>query len=345
VSRRSVWAFAALCLICVTGAVTYVLVADRKADRLAHTGRVETASPAALDALASLPHVLFRSTEVNGNFGRLAIATLDDLTHPLYTSLRCERVAFDGDRGLCLVADRGAITTYETVIFDQHFKTLYSIALAGLPSRARVSHDGHYGATTTFVYGDSYAGTSYSTRTELYDMRSGKRLGDLEQFTTIRDGHTLDAIDRNLWGVTFDPTDSNVFYATESTGGVYYLVRGDISAHRLVVLRAGVECPSLSPDGTRIAFKKRHIGPLGRVEWQLSVLDLSTLVDHPLAETRSVDDQVAWLGNDRVLYALPRKSSGTPAYDTWSVPADGSGHPAKFLSGADSTVVVTPTSA
>src|SRR5262249_51909292 len=162
--------------------------------------------------LSAQPHVLFRSTEVNGNFGRLAVAGLEDLGHPLYTSLDCERVAFAGDRGLCLVAHRSAITTYATVIFDQHFRTLHTIALAGLPSRARVSNDGRYGATTTFVYGDSYAGTSFSTRTELYDLRGGKRLGDLEQFTTIRDGKTVDAVDRNLWGVTFDPKDSNVFY-------------------------------------------------------------------------------------------------------------------------------------
>ncbi len=118
---------------------------------------------------------------------------------------------------------------------------------------------------------------------------------------------------------------------------------GDIAARRLVVLRSGVECPSVSPDGTRIAFKKRHIGALGRVEWQLSVLDLTTLVDHPLAETRSVDDQAEWLDDNTVLYGLPRASSGTPAYDTWSVPADGGGRPARMLPGAYSTIVVGST--
>ena len=341
-NRRSIWAFAAVCLVCVVGAVGYVVVADRKADRATHVGHVATASAAALAALSSQPHVLFRSTEVNGNFGRLAVAGLDDLGRPLYTSLDCERLAFGGDRGLCLVAHRGAITTYETVIFDEQFHPVFTIALAGLPSRTRVSDDGRYGATTTFVYGDSYAGTSFSTRTELYEMRTGKRLGDLEQFTTIRDGQKVDAVDRNLWGVTFDPKDSNVFYATESTGGVYYLVRGDVRARTMVTLRSGVECPSLSPDGTRIAFKKRHVGPLGRVEWQLSVLDLATLVDHPLAETRSVDDQAEWLDDGHVLYQLPRAASGTPAYDTWSVPADGTGHPTLYVRGAASPIVVEP---
>ncbi len=185
-------------------------------------------------------------------------------------------------------------------------------------------------------------GTSYSTRTQLYDMATGKVLGDLEQFTTLRNGQVIDSVDRNLWGVTFDPTDSNTFYATESTGGNYYLVRGDIRQRQMVVLRSGVECPSLSPDGTQIAFKSRHIGPLGRVEWQLSVLDLSTLVDHPLAETRSIDDQAEWLDDTTVLYAVPRATTGTPADDTWAVPADGHGQPSLFLAGAYSTIVVRP---
>jgi hypothetical protein len=47
----------------------------------------------------------------------------------------------------------------------------------------------------------------------------------------------------------------------------------------------------------------------------------------PLAEARSVDDQVEWLDNQRILYGLSR--------DIWVVRADGSGSPRKFsLEGA-----------
>jgi len=330
-------------MVCLVGALGYVLFADHQPAALrTRGGATATTDQAALAQLSSEPRVLYRSTDVNADFGRLAAAPLHDLQHPLYTSLSCDRVAYDANRGLCLITNQGALTTYEAVIFDQRFDKLFTIGLVGLPSRARVSHDGRYGATTTFVYGDSYAGTSYSTRTQLYDLRSGKVLGDLEQFTTLRKGKAIDSVDRNLWGVTFDPSDSNRFYATEGSGGNYDLVRGDIARRQMVVLRSGVECPSLSPDGTRIVFKSRHIGPLGRIEWQLSVLDLSTLVDHPLAETRSVDDQAFWLNDDTVLYALPRATSGTPADDTWSVPADGNGKPTLFLRGAYSTTVVRP---
>ena len=70
------------------------------------------------------------------------------------------------------------------------------------------------------------------------------------------------------------------------------------------MLRTGVECPSLSPDGTRIAFKKRNPGTV--VTWGISVLDLATLEDHPLAETRNVDDQVEWLDDQTVIYGLPQ---------------------------------------
>ena len=54
-----------------------------------------------------------------------------------------------------------------------------------------------------------------------------------------------------------------------------------------------VECPSLSPDETRVAFKRRQGD-----NWRLHVLDLDTGREYPLAETRSVDDQVEWLDDD-----------------------------------------------
>ena len=76
----------------------------------------------------------------------------------------------------------------------------------------------------------------------------------------MRDGKVLQSADFNFWGVTFR-RDSNAFFATLRTGTATYLVAGDIAAKRMTVVYEGVECPSLSPDETRIAFKKL-IGPV-----------------------------------------------------------------------------------
>ena len=341
--KRKVVGFAILCAVCVAAGTAYALMASRPVTTLsASTGAPGVGGTVADPSLAKLsaePHVVYTSTAVNSDFGKVAVAGLAALDQPTVSDLSCERVDFSGDRGICLHADRGAITTHATIIFDRDFHQLFSIGLPGLPSRARVSPDGRYGATTTFVSGDSYASDSFSTRTELLDLHTGESLGDLETFTVMRDGKKTEAIDHNFWGVTFED-DANFFYATLKTGGHTYLVHGDIAARTATVLRGDVECPSLSPDGKHIAYKKRIDGAGGRVEWRLSVLDVATLADHELAETRNVDDQAEWLDNDTVLYSLSHAESGTPTKDTWSVPADGSGAPSEYLAGAYSTGVV-----
>ena len=85
------------------------------------------------------------------------------------------------------------------------------------------------------------------------------------------------------------------------TDGRRYLVEGDFAAKTVRTLREWVECPSLSPDGTRIAFKEAVDGN-PRKGWRLSVLDLATMRVTHTREARSVDDQAAWLDNDTILY-------------------------------------------
>jgi hypothetical protein len=193
---------------------------------------------------------------------------------------------------------------------------------------------------TVFVTGHSYAEGGFSTETTILDAESGTVVGTLEQFAVIRDGVRVQAPDYNFWGVTF-ARDSNRYFATLGTAGKTYLVEGDVAARQMRVLREGVECPSLSPDNTRLAFKKQ-VGTGGRIHWQVAVLDLATMHETPLAsEPRNVDDQVEWLDDGHVVYGLPREASPpTAATDVWVLAADGSGAPQRLVGQAWSPAVL-----
>jgi hypothetical protein len=62
------------------------------------------------------------------------------------------------------------------------------------------------------------------------------------------------------------------------------------------------------------------------------VLDLATMRETPLSESRSVDDQVEWLDDAHVLY-------GTDGA-IWEDRADGGGRPRMFAAHAESPAVV-----
>src|SRR4029077_1206659 len=111
----------------------------------------------------------------------------------------------------CLQTHHGVFATYQATLFARTFNTTRTIKLDGRPSRTRVSSDGRVGAITVFVTGQhGYAGSAFSTKTTILDMSTGDELGDLEQFTTWRDGARFKSGDFNFWGVTF-ARDSNVF--------------------------------------------------------------------------------------------------------------------------------------
>jgi hypothetical protein len=204
-----------------------------------------------------------------------------------------------------------------------------------------------------FVNGDSYATPgAYSTRTDIIDMGTGAVLFDLDQLAVTKDGKPYQEASFNFWGVTF-ADDERHFYATLGTGalgsgGAPDLIEGDLTTRRAWVVASNVACPSLSPDGREIAFKRQLPG--STVTWRLSVLDLATGKVHPLAETRNVDDQAEWLNDNTILYGLLQNRSipalnmglGTQLVaNTWSVPADGSGEPHLFSTGAWSEVVTS----
>lgn len=261
--------------------------------------------------------------------GRLSAVSRDDPAGPReVTDQRCDRAHAAGGTIACL-RPAGALKGGELAVLDEELRQVRTVPLTGFPNRARVSASGRMVAWTLFVDGHSYAANGFSTSTGILDTRTGALVASLEEFTVA--GEHGQAVDRNFWGVTFT-ADDNRFYATMSTGGHRYLVAGDFAARTLRPLVDNVECPSLSPDGARIAYKAAVGGDPQR-GWRLSVMDLATLAVTPLAETRSVDDQPAWLDDSSVAYGLQRSDG---ANDVWTVPADGTGTPRVLVPEANS---------
>ncbi|MEV8634946.1 hypothetical protein AB0395_25155 [Streptosporangium sp. NPDC051023] len=263
--------------------------------------------------------------------GRLSTVSRADPGGPReVTELQCDRAYTAGGTVACL-KPVGPLSSTGLIVLDASLRERSALPLTGFPNRLRVSSTGRMVAWTLFIDGHSYATTGFSTRAGILDTRTGRLVKSLEEFTITLDGHPYRNADVNFWGVTFT-ADDNRFYATMSTNGRRHLVEGDFAARTVKTLRDNVECPSLSPDGTRIAYKSA-IDADPKKGWRLSVLDLATQRITPLAETRSVDDQAAWLDDQTVAYAL-QTSDGTN--NTWSVPADGTGTPRLLVPGANS---------
>ncbi len=342
-SRRWI-AFGAVALACVVAAAAYVTYALKQRSGGASSGGDAPRTEQPLAALPTAPHTLMRVTAPSGSHGQigLEIAGADGVRQ--VSTLRCDRVhAARGGAGLgiCLEAKRGAITTYHAHLFDRALGVVASFPVAGEPSRARMSADGTLAATTVFVSGHSYSSPGFSTRTSIVDVANRQVLvPDLEAFEVVKDGATIKHENFNFWGVSFTP-DGKGFYATLQSGKQLWLVKGDMRSRRMEVLAPDVECPSLSPDATRVAFKRRTIQqPEGRMVWRIVVRDLASGRETLLAqEKRSVDDQVEWIDERRIAYALPTdKPAG--ASHVWAMNADGQGEPRLWLPLASSPAVV-----
>lgn len=326
--ERRTQLFGALVAACVVGAVVAVVVASGGSGRSADNDAGDALGAA---RKAGRPALVLRNLGggSDGTEGRVAITGPDNGRARTITPLRCERVHFGELNGLCVSRGTTFAAGYRAQVFDARFNVRFSVDVPGIPSRARVSPDGRYGAVTMFVQGHSYADRgAFSTNTSILDLARGFRIADLEQFAITRNGARVTAEDVNFWGVTFG-RDSDTFYATLATGGRTYLIQGSVSKRSAHTIHENVECPSLSPDGTRLGYKKR-VG--GKRIWRLHVLELATGRETALAETRGVDDQVEWLDNDRLLYGIDRA--------VWAVSADGTGSPARFEPAAESPAVV-----
>ncbi|MCW2641653.1 MAG: protein tolB [Dactylosporangium sp.] len=332
--RLRLMALLAIILVAAAGTVAYVMrVHGQQAEAKAATGPATTD----LASVVAQPHLVFRNTALGPGYGNVAVVPLTAPGGPrALTPASCDRVYAIAGKAVCLAAKRGLATTYKAQLLGTEWSPVRDLPLTGLPSRARLSRDGVLVATTTFVYGDGYTNPGQFSTQTLVTRTSGAEIGNIEQFQLVVNGHVVTASDKNLWGVTF--ADDDRFFATAASAGRTWLVEGSLSARRLTALREDAECPSLSPDGTRIAFK-RH-GDLPPGQWRLAVYDVRTGKETLLAETRSVDDQVEWLDNSAVLYGLPRAGTATATSDVWVTPAAGGGAPRVLVRDAWSPAVV-----
>jgi hypothetical protein len=335
--RRPLVLFLIICLLAVVAGTGYIIWSRATRPRVSTPTEEAWPTGQALEADAGHTHLLFRNTSLGEHQGRVTIARLDNPSGRRFvTGLTCERVHFAAGHGVCLVAERGFQTSYRAFVFDARFAAGAAFPLPGIPSRVRLSPDGRRAGMTVFVNGDSYTTGSFSTRTFLIDTATGENLGDLEQYTVTRNNERFSAVDFNFWGVTF--ADARHFFATLGTGGRTYLVSADAGTKTAQVIYENVECPSLSPDHTRVAFKDRRIVE-GRLVFRLQVLDLANGQRTTLAESRSVDDQPEWLDDNTVSYGLP--SASLPgSTGIWAVPADGTGMPRLVIEGGWSPAVV-----
>ena len=341
-NRTRLTLLTAVAVVCVGAAVAYVGISlgSEPSDKASGTRVVGPATlgtgaaPIRTTDASSIDSgdLLFVSMIPDRSAGSLAVASLSDLAGArAIAGLRCERASYAGGRGICLVRLGGEEAESEVEIFDSKFHVSRRFEVEGAPSRARVSPDGRYAAITMFEASEEEEGSSEGpyTETTIVDLENGKEVADLEKLSLTKDGKPFPRDDLHISAVTFADDDDHFFASLGSAEATSYLLEGSLRDRKLNVIAKGVDSPSLSPDGTHIAFR-RLVG--GDGNWRLFVMDLRTKKAIRLAGDDPIDDQAEWLDDARVVYVNDNK--------LWVVAADGNGRPRELLSYVYSPTVI-----
>jgi hypothetical protein len=261
---------------------------------------------------------LVKSTAIrqDNSYGRLLLLKYDPKTKAVLTQsdvdLNCLRTHTNGVEIFCLglpmAQQNSPFPQY--AFYDSALKKISSgnLIAGNFVSRARLSKDGKYASSTAFKSGAGYGASGLSTEALIIDPKGRSASISVENFQLTHDTKIIKPTDLNIWGLTFDPKQSSLFYATASFGGVPYLVKGDVLAKTLITLAANIECPSLSPDGKWIAYKslkakttEKSLAP-SFAAWVPAIMNLATNERIVFDEPSGVDDQIEWLDSKTLVY-------------------------------------------
>ena len=232
-------------------------------------------APAPIAAVTSVPStppsIMFRITALGEAHGRLGVTPLAEGDRlPTVTALSCERLHFSVDRGVCLTAERGMFTSYGATVFDSDFQTLHRLRLGGLPGRGarhpRRSSRGHHRVRERALLRGAATSDTHVVHRPPHWRARAREHGDVHGAARRRHhpGSGLQLLGGHLLRET-------AIGSTRRSGraGQTYLIEGNLEPREARVVRGGVECPALSPDNTRVAFKKRTGGVISAVTWRL----------------------------------------------------------------------------
>ncbi len=330
-SRNRVVAGAAVATVAV---VVLAGLWSIRVSRATTPGDDEVRATTARETIAP-PFLMFRTLAPRLAHGRVAMIPLQSPHASRHVApLTCSRLHYAGGGGLCLVEEaHGTMVKQVLYLFDRRFAIRNRLELRGVPIRARVSSDGRLAAVTVYGEEESPAGERLASESMLIDMRSGNTLADLREFAVTNESGPPIEGPVDIASVAFQ-SDSDRFFATISTATTRYLVSGSVVARRLTVVGLGFANEALSPDDGRLVVK-RLVGDRGY--WRLGVLDLATMNERALDQgPRSVDDQVEWLDNERVIYHdVTAEGTGI-----WVLASDGRSGPRLLLADAFSPAVV-----